>query len=130
MTWDDYLAGMGRNGVYGDQITLNGIAALYRIKITVVATLGPDAQVSINEGEGNLECVLGNFAEGNGEHYLNLERDFEPETDDEIVEFVVTLLHLLLMLLHLLLMLLHRSSMLLHRLSKLLPSRQLEPISR
>jgi len=81
---------MGRNGVYGDQITLNGIAALYRIKITVVATLGPDAQVSINEGEGNLECVLGHFAEGNGEHYLNLERDFEPETDNEIVEFVVT----------------------------------------
>lgn len=93
MAWDNYLSEMERNGVYGDQITLHGIAALYRMQITVVSTLGPDAQVTINEGERNRECVLGHFAEGNGEHYLNLERDFEPDTEEETnnvkVDFVV-----------------------------------------
>lgn len=84
MAWNEYLAGMAKSGVYGDEITLFGIASLYRIQVTVVSTIGPGAQISINQAERNRECILGHFTERNGEHYLCLERNSEFKSEEEI----------------------------------------------
>ena len=68
--WNDYLTDMSRSGVYGEHITLNVIATLYNIQITVVSSLGPAAR-----------------AEGNGDHYVNLE--FKEEVSDEEITNLV-----------------------------------------
>ena len=51
MPWNDYLTDISRSGVYGDHITLNVIATLYNIQITVVSSLEPAARAILN-GKG------------------------------------------------------------------------------
>ena len=87
MPWNDYLTDMSRNGVYGEHITLNAIATLYNIQITVVSSQGPAARAVFNDAEKREECVLGNFAEGNGDHYVNLE--FQEEVSYEEITNIV-----------------------------------------
>ena len=66
---------MAKNGIYGDQITLQAAADLYNIEIVVVSTLGPDtiAVISPSSSIPTARVQLEHYAENHGEYYICME---------------------------------------------------------
>ena len=78
--WSQYLNEMGRDGTYGDEITLCAIANNFPIETVVASTLGQKGLVHIRpeDSEPLSQVIHGNFAEGQGFHYVVLEAEFNP----------------------------------------------------
>ena len=71
---------MGRDGTYGDEITLRAIVNIFGIETVVVSTLGQQGLVHIQleDSEPLSRVILGHFAEGRGFHYVVLEAKYNP----------------------------------------------------
>ena len=73
--WSSYIQQMRKSGTFGDELTLRAVANLFNFKITVVSTLGEDAMAIISPASNGplTRFTIGNFAEGQGDHYVVLE---------------------------------------------------------
>ena len=69
---------MAQSGKYGDHITLQAASNLYNIEIEIASSLGHNARTMIQpqEYEPITRFCLGHFTEGDGEHYVALDRYF------------------------------------------------------
>ena len=69
---------------YRDELSLGEFANISNVEIEVVSTLGNDDQISISPENSNPfgRITLGHFAEGQGDHYVCLQREIAE--DDEI----------------------------------------------
>ena len=69
---------MAQSGTYGDHITLEAASNLSNIEIEIASSLGHHAHTMIQpqEYEPIIRFCSGHFAEGNGEHYVALDRYF------------------------------------------------------
>ena len=69
-------------GKYGDELTLRAFGNIFIIEIEIVSTLGNGGRVSINPENSNPSgrITLGHFAEGQGDHYVCLQREKDDET--------------------------------------------------
>ena len=93
MPWEQYLAAMSNDGVFGDHLTLQAAANVFMIQINVYSSLGPSATQVIAPMQGCPLATfsLGHFAEGAGEHYVCLEdnapqefqRDDQTDSENE-----------------------------------------------
>lgn len=74
--WNAYLKSMGQNGTYGDHITLQRASEMFKVRLLILSTLGPDATVLIAPSHICAEhlplLILGHVAEGHGEHFVSL----------------------------------------------------------
>lgn len=73
--WDQYLSTMENDGTFGDHITLQAVADIFLVQITVYSSLGPAATQVISPHNGINPIAyfsVGHFAEGMGEHYVCL----------------------------------------------------------
>ena len=79
--WNDYIQQMDIEGTYADELTLRAFANIFNIEIEIVSTLGNDGRVSIKPENSNLlgRITLGYFAEGQGDHYVCLQREVAEE---------------------------------------------------
>ena len=79
--WDDYIQQMDIEGTYADELTLRAFANIFNIEIEIVSTLGNDGRVSIKPENSNPlgRITLGYFAEGQGNHYVCLQREVAEE---------------------------------------------------
>ena len=81
-TWGDYLLGLAQHGPYGDHPTLQRAAQIFNAQFLIVSTLGLDATNVISPSGCYCEVlpllVLGHFAEGHREHYVNLDGSIYP----------------------------------------------------
>ena len=80
--WDQYLRLMGRDGTYGDHLTLQAAADVFNIQIVIYSTLGTMATQTISPTNSSpiATFYLGHFAEGAGEHYVCLANKCRDET--------------------------------------------------
>ena len=71
-----YLEEMEKSGTYGDNVTLQRASEMYNVQFIVLSSIGPHAtQIVLPSGRYSPELqtlVLGHFAEGDGEHHVNL----------------------------------------------------------
>ena len=77
ISWDDHIQQMDIERTYGDELTLRAFANIFNIEIEIVSTLGNGSWVSINPENSNPLgwFILGHFAEGQGDHYVCLQRE-------------------------------------------------------
>ena len=84
-----YIQQMDREGTLGDELTLRAFPKIFNIEIETVSTLGNDDRVSISPENSNplRRITLGHFAEGQGNHYVYLQRgiieDDETQQQDQ-----------------------------------------------
>lgn len=85
MPFSEYLNRMFSNGTNGDELTLRTASELYKIEITLISTLGPEAQVTITPTDfcPFNRITLGHFAEECGEHYVVLGENETVEGSEE-----------------------------------------------
>ena len=78
LPWSRYLYNMAQLGTYGDHITLQAASNLYNIEIEIASSLEYHARTMIQpeEYEPITRFCLGHYAEGDGEHYVALDRYF------------------------------------------------------
>ena len=76
MSWENYLFKMSRMGVYGDQITLQAAANIFNVGTIVVSTLTETSNSIIVPYESipMVSFHLGHVAEGQGDHYVALNK--------------------------------------------------------
>ena len=69
---------MAQSGTCGDHITLQAASNVYNIEIEIASSLGHHARTMIQpqEHEPITRFCFGHFAEGDGEHYVVLDRYF------------------------------------------------------
>ena len=67
---------MAQSGTYGDHITFQTASNLYNIEVEIAYSLGHHARtmIQLQEYESITIFCLGDFAEGNGEKYVALDR--------------------------------------------------------
>ena len=85
MPWHQYVMQMARDGTYGDEITLRAVSNMFNVQVTVVSTIGEEAQVDILPEHSHpiKRIFLGHFAEGQGDHYLSIKSVIEIDEEGE-----------------------------------------------
>ena len=78
-----YLKAMALNGTYGDHVTLQALACLYKIQFIVLSSLGEEGTRIISPDVSNNflstlpALILGHYAETQGTHYVSLQAESE-----------------------------------------------------
>ena len=83
--WDDYIQQMDIEGAYGDELTRRVFANIFNIEIEIFSTLGNDGRIFINPENSNPlgRITLGHFAEGQGDHYVCLQKEIAEDDDTQ-----------------------------------------------
>ena len=97
ISWDAYIQQMNIEDTYGDKRNLRAFANIFNIEIEIVSTLSNDVRVSINPENSNPlgRITLGYFVEGQGNHYVCLQRKIAEDDEtkqqdlDETAENIV-----------------------------------------
>ena len=76
---------MAAKGTYGDEVTLRAVANFYNVEIELISTLGHAGQTTLMPDDSIPfgRIILGNFAEGQSDHYVSLRREEFP-SDSEL----------------------------------------------
>ena len=84
--WEQYLQEMQMDGTYGDEITLRTISNIFNVEIIIASTLrqGERAEIVPENTNPFKRIILGDFAEGCGEHYVILEDLNEVSSESEV----------------------------------------------
>ena len=87
---DDYIQQKDIESTYGDKLTLRPLSNIFNIEIEIVSTLGNDGRVSINPENSNPlgRITLGYFAEGQGDHYVCLQREIAEDNETQQQDLV------------------------------------------
>lgn len=85
--YDEYIDMMRRDSTFGDHLTLQAISELFFVRIHVVSSEACEYDRTIvpREDAENIPTVtVGYYPEGNGEHYVSVQRaDFDFTVDRE-----------------------------------------------
>ena len=87
---DDYIQQKDIESTYGDKLTLRPLSNIFNIEIEIVSTLGNDGRVSINPENSNPlgRITLGYFVEGQGHHYVCLQREIAEDNETQQQDLV------------------------------------------
>ena len=85
MPFKDYINEMSMDGTYGDEITLRTITEIFNIEFSVISTLDREGSVIIKPKESIplARIIVGHLAEGQGIHYVVLQRDGNSTEDED-----------------------------------------------
>ena len=77
-----YFKAMALNGTYGDHVTLQALACLYKIQFIVLSSLGEGTRIISPDVSNNFlstlpALILGHYAETQGTHYVSLQAESE-----------------------------------------------------
>ena len=86
--WEQYHSEMGRDGTYGDQLTLQ--AFIFNIQLIIISSLGHAGKVVISPWSNNpiAQFTLGHFAETEGTHYVCLQQMNGGEMSEYVMNIV------------------------------------------